>query len=123
MTKDKKILPLIKSPKNQESGEFKRPDHPDFMDAAELKVAKFSGYRQNSLSKDCEIWVEGEMKRSISPTELQFNHNAINEAMQEIFALDRVMPNTPVAVAAEIIRQKREDNIVTVIMDESKTKH
>ena len=34
--------------------DFKRPDHPDFMDSSELKKAKWSGIRNNSLSGDLE---------------------------------------------------------------------
>ena len=37
----------------------KRPDHPDFMGASELKKAEFSGIRHNSLTDQTEIWKVG----------------------------------------------------------------
>jgi hypothetical protein len=44
----------------------KRPDHPDFMCASELKKAEFSGIRHNSLTDQTEIWKVGEVAKVIS---------------------------------------------------------
>lgn len=41
--------------------EFKRPNHHDFMTTTELKAARFSGSRNNSLTQMIEIWVDGEI--------------------------------------------------------------
>jgi len=43
----------------------KRPDHPDFMRASELKKAEFSGIRHNSLTDQMEIWKVGEVAKVI----------------------------------------------------------
>ena len=74
---------------------FTRPDHPDFKDSSELKKAEFSGLRMNSLSNCAEIWLLGELKASVSPFDLAQNPNAVNEAMENIFSLNSVMPDTP----------------------------
>ena len=41
----------------------KRPDHPDFMDASELKKREFCGLRHNKLSNQMEIWKLGKLPR------------------------------------------------------------
>lgn len=126
MTKDIKDKPdslNVKVAGNRQTEQFKRPDHTDFMDASELKKAEFSGYRQNQISHDCEIWLLGEMKASISPAQLQANPMAVNEAMEDIFMLDKVMPNTAVAVAYEAIQQRKEEQASIVLPFNSKLKH
>lgn len=75
--------------------DFKRPDHPDFKDASELKAMEFTGYRYNSVSLECEIWLLGELKKSIGSYELDKNPNAVSDAMADVFALHKVLPNTP----------------------------
>lgn len=41
---------------------FKRPDHPDFMDSSELKKKEFSGVRLNKISQEWEIWTVGDLR-------------------------------------------------------------
>jgi hypothetical protein len=62
--KKAKHSPIISH--NRETESFKRPDHPDFMDASELAVTKFTGLRCNQLGLQTEIWVLGEMRASVS---------------------------------------------------------
>lgn len=94
-----------------EMDDFKRPDHPDFMDSAELRKIGWSGYRMNALTTDAEIWLKGEVKASISPQDLALNPQAINEAMADIFALDEAMPDTPQARAYITERNSKADNL------------
>ena len=65
--------------------EFKRPNHPDFMTTSELKKIKWSGLRNNSISGDTEIWIEGEIVKLITAFEKSSNKNAVEEAMQKQF--------------------------------------
>lgn len=58
--------------------DFKRPNHPDFMDSSELKKMKFNGIRSNSVTEDLECWIEGEvvvvsskLARSINPQDFE----------------------------------------------------
>lgn len=74
--------------------DFKRPDHPDFMTASELKAIKFSGLRRNEMGLCSEVWMLGEAVITISDEELRRNPKAINIAMEDVFALERVMPDT-----------------------------
>lgn len=61
--------------------DFKRPNHPDFMDASELRKEGFSGVRINSLSQDWEIWIDGERKALGSQADI----DAFLTAYKEIF--------------------------------------
>lgn len=69
----------------------KRPDHPDFMDHSELKKARFSGLRSNTLSSELEIWVDGEIRRRITSEALAKDGDGlIAIAMEDIFGLHDV---------------------------------
>jgi hypothetical protein len=48
---------------------FKRPDHPDFMDSSELAGIEFSGLRHNSISDYMEFWVLGRKLFELSSLE------------------------------------------------------
>lgn len=74
--------------------DFKRPDHPDFMDSAELRKAKWSGLRHNSLTDEAEIWMLGEVAERVSKQQTLLNPLAINEAYEKVFCLKEVMPDT-----------------------------
>lgn len=68
----------------------KRPDHPDFMDSSELKKIQHSGVRNNRIGDCIELWVLGEVVKSVSFMEIKFNPNAFNDAYAEHFGLERV---------------------------------
>jgi len=70
-----------------------RPDHPDFKTSSELKKANWSGQRMNTITNCAEIWLMGNLEASISPSDLQANPRAIEQAMSRIFQLDRIMPD------------------------------
>jgi hypothetical protein len=66
--------------------EFKRPNHADFKDSFELKKENFSGIRRNSLTREWEIWVEGEVRGHGPEADI----DAFAYAYQEIFACNNV---------------------------------
>lgn len=74
--------------------DFKRPNHNDFMTDSELRAAEFSGLRRNELACQSEVWLLGDKVVTISDAELRRNPMAVNIAMQDVFHLDRVMPDT-----------------------------
>lgn len=79
----------------QDIEDFKRPNHPDFMDSAELKKANFSGIRHNSLTGEAEVWKYGIVVSTVSKKELLYNPNAIQEAIAEVYRLDEAVPDSP----------------------------
>jgi hypothetical protein len=48
---------------------FLRPNHFDFMDSSELKRAEWTGVRQNSISREWEFWIVGEIKVRVPEAE------------------------------------------------------
>lgn len=76
-----------------EMEDFKRPTHNDFATAKELRERNFSGMRHNSINDSFELWLMGEIKDSISQEALAVNPNAVQEAMSEVFMLDRILPD------------------------------
>lgn len=83
---DAKDYKPIRKYKKAESLEFKRPDHPDFMDSAELKKKEFSGVRVNKLSNEWEIWTVGDL-RARGPVK---NQEAFMQAYQEVFQIENI---------------------------------
>lgn len=76
---------IIKHVTNWESGEFKRPDHPDFMTSTELKKAEWTGVRQNEISREWEFWIVGEIKKRIP--EAEAFPDVLHAAHIELFGL------------------------------------
>lgn len=69
----------------------KRPDHPDFMTAFELKKKEFSGVRTNSISGEVEIWKCGEIAKIVPKEMLDTHANAaIANALEDVFLLGDV---------------------------------
>ena len=69
---------------------FKRPNHNDFKDSAELKKEKFSGVRHNNLSREWEIWTLGDL-RAHGP---EADRRGFETAYQEVFACEEVKVST-----------------------------
>lgn len=68
----------------------KRPDHPDFMDASELKKREFCGLRHNKLSNQMEIWKLGEVAKVIPQALMDraVDRNAvIAMALEDVFGI------------------------------------
>lgn len=70
--------------------EFKRPDHYDFMDSAELKAAKFSGHRHSAISNQVEVWIEGECLLSRDYEWIRGNTHQWAELYSEAMGLKEV---------------------------------
>ena len=105
----------------------KRPDHPDFMDANELKRLGFSGLRHNQLSNQMEIWVCGSIAKVI-PQKLMdqaVDKNAvIAMALEEVFgiydvAIEGMQPMTD----RERAEQERRKSKNVIIGLDGKTFH
>jgi len=64
---------------------FKRPDHPDFMDSTELATMRFTGMRHNSISDYMEVWIDG-MKRMEMPWH-QYGTPEWDKEYAELFGL------------------------------------
>lgn len=84
--------------------DFKRPNHPDFATSLELKEQQWTGVRHNSVAECMEVWLLGEVKKTITPRMLATNLHAIDEAIAEVFALDEVRP-----YSAQLIAFKYKD--------------
>ena len=81
---------------SEKDPEGKRPDHFDFMDFYELRRAKFSGIRSNSVSGEVEIWIEGEIKKTVSKEALAYNPEAaVANALEDVFMLDDISMEVP----------------------------
>ena len=65
--------------------DFKRPNHPDFMTASELKKAGWNGIRTNSVTEDIECWVEGEVVFFSSKLARSINEHDFEEKYAEYF--------------------------------------
>lgn len=89
--------------------DFKRPDHPDFYTASELKEKQWSGIRHNSITNDAEIWLLGECKAAITPEQMNLNMHAIDDAYADIFGLHEVRPYVPELIAYKHAQAKKEE--------------
>jgi hypothetical protein len=81
----KQTIPIIQDPRKQQTESFKRPNHPDFMDAAELKKIEFTGIRQNNLGLHWEFWILGKVEKTVSFQEVQKDRYALTKAHLELF--------------------------------------
>ena len=70
--------------------DFKRPDHPDFMDSSELRKLEFSGVRANKLAQQMEIWILGEVVKSMSMAEVYLCPAKWENLYAEVFCLEEV---------------------------------
>lgn len=70
--------------------EAPRPNHPDAMDASELRKINFTGIRNNSLDNSIECWLEGEIRFYVTELENQLNPGVFARKYEEVFALYKV---------------------------------
>lgn len=85
--KFRKITPIVRAPDKQKTEKFKRPNHPDFMTASELKDIEFSGIRQNNLALRWEFWILGRMEKEVSYAAVAADPLALTKAHVELFAM------------------------------------
>lgn len=85
---DARNQPVTRRWRKAESEAYKRSDHNDFATSKELKDRGFSGFRQNSLTDEVEIWLFGTIEKRVSKEEIRRNPTAVEEAMAAVFHLD-----------------------------------
>lgn len=72
---------------NAKTEYYKRSDHNDFATTSELKQRRFSGWRVNKLSMENELWVDGEIKATVSAEEEARDPMACVRKQLEVFKL------------------------------------
>jgi len=73
--------------RNAATEKHKRSDHNDFATSSELKERKFSGWRHNSIAEVMELWVLGEVKRTVTPAMMKLDPDILNKVYADQFAL------------------------------------
>lgn len=74
--------PVIFQHPSEDKLTFKRPDHPDFMTSAELKKDCWSGVRNNSLTHEWEIWINGSIEAKGPEKDMEMFRKAYAEVFQ-----------------------------------------
>lgn len=90
---NKKVTPLVKSPGQQKTESFKRPNHSDFWDTSECKKNKLTGIRKNDMVLQWEFWILGNIEKTVSFQEVANDPQALNKAHCELFAMNP-LPDT-----------------------------
>jgi len=85
----------------------KRPDHPDFMDASELKKREFCGLRHNKLSNQMEIWKLGEVVKIIPQALMD---RAVDKNAVIAMALEDVFGIYDVAIEGMEIKEETDES-------------
>ena len=65
----------------------KRSNHNNFATAAELAKKEFSGWRSNGITSDAELWILGEIVRTVTPFEMQIDPLKVEKVHAEYFGL------------------------------------
>lgn len=82
-----KLNPVLSGLHQSVTENFKRPNHPDFMTSAELKNSGWSGMRDHKMAMEYEIWIVGEMVKSVSYMEVAKDPFALTKAYMEYFGV------------------------------------
>lgn len=75
---------------SNKEGDFKRPNHEDFMDSSELRKMEYSGVRHNAIGNCMEIWILGEVTDSMSTLQIQQHPGMFEKMYQDRFNLNEV---------------------------------
>lgn len=73
--------------RNAETESFMRPSHNDFATSSELKERKFTGWRHNSIAEVMELWVLGEIRRTVTPQMYKADRQIMEKVYAEVFAI------------------------------------
>lgn len=73
-----------------EINDFNRPNHNDFATSAELRSRGFTGVRNNSITHEQELWVEGKVVIAMNYIYMLQNPGAWDKAYSEQFGLHHV---------------------------------
>lgn len=79
---------LITTNLSAKSENYQRSAHNDFANEKELKERKFSGWRMNSVTRNTELWVEGEIKGQVTPVEISIDPLAADRLFRKTFGLE-----------------------------------
>ena len=79
---------LITTNLSAKSESYQRSAHNDFANEKELKERKFSGWRMNSVTRNTELWVEGEIKGQVTPVEISIDPLAADRLFRKTFKLE-----------------------------------
>lgn len=82
---DKSKFHLVNRKAKTES--FKRSNHNDFATTSELKERKFSGWRQNNVAQEAELWVDGEIVRRVTAVQIALDPLACEKVFADFFKL------------------------------------
>ncbi|WCD44281.1 hypothetical protein Tiera_025 [Polaromonas phage Tiera] len=87
-----KLNPILNGYQQIKTEEMKRPDHPDFMTASELKKLKingveigFTGLRENRIEEKFELWITGEIVDSVTFEQTRANPFAVASMQADYF--------------------------------------
>src|SRR3989339_311056 len=72
------------------SGEERRSDHNDFATAKELVDRNFSGIRNNGISYQREIWIDGNLAASMANHLIAINPQDWEDMYRDVFGLKNV---------------------------------
>ena len=70
--------------------EFKRSSHSDFATSKELRDSNFSGIRDNSITSNREVWIEGNLAATMSLELIRLRPTLWEELWRDTFALKDV---------------------------------
>lgn len=67
--------------------EYKRSSHSDFATSKELGDSNFSGIRDNSITSNREVWIEGNLTATMSLELIRMRPTLWEELWRDTFAL------------------------------------
>jgi hypothetical protein len=70
--------------------DFKRPNHPDFKTGSELRDMSWSGIRENRITDEREVWVEGRCVMTMSRILCNAHPDLWNTKYADVFSLNVV---------------------------------
>lgn len=73
--------------RNAATEAFIRSAHNDFATTSELKQREFTGWRENRMLAEFELWIAGEIVRRVSFQKVAINPNALEEELVDYFGL------------------------------------
>lgn len=79
---------LVGDPRKIETEEMKRSEHADFATTSELKERQYSGLRYNQMMGVIELWVLGNLERSIVAPDGVPSGNELRKAYMEVFGCE-----------------------------------
>lgn len=85
--RDYKLEQKVGDPRKIKTEDYKRSNHNDFATSSELKERKFSGMRMNTISRQWELWVQGEVKETLNAGNGKPTDEEIEAVFRKVFGL------------------------------------